>query len=316
MERTQIDALLARIQATQNENDGSPRMKAIVNRLLRDLFYAIEDLDIQAEEVWKAADWFTKAGKTNEYGLIIAGLGLEHFLDLRMDEAEAKAGITGGTPRTIEGPLYVAGAPESKSYAELETEPELGAERLYMQGRVLDEQGNPVEGALVEVWHCNLKGLYSYFDSSQPPFNLRRGIRTASDGSYKFKSFIPVGYSVPPEGATDLLLKQVGRHGSRPAHIHFFVTAPGYRKLTTQINIEGDPLIWDDFAFATREELVPPIERIGIDEAQEKYRREEPFALINFDFILHAENKTVFDTDIERTRAIAVAPEPVKEPMN
>jgi catechol 1,2-dioxygenase len=54
------------------------------------------------------------------------------------------------------------------------------------------------------------------------------------------------------------------RHGNRPAHVHFFVTADNYRKLTTQFNIEGDPLIWDDFAYATREELIPPaIEKTG-----------------------------------------------------
>jgi len=38
-----------------------------------------------------------------------------------------------------------------------------------------------------------------------------------------------------------------------------FVTSDGNRKLTTQFNIEGDPLIWDDFAYATREELIPPV---------------------------------------------------------
>jgi catechol 1,2-dioxygenase len=41
--------------------------------------------------------------------------------------------------------------------------------------------------------------------------------------------------------------------------VHFFVTTDKYRKLTTQINIEGDPLIWDDFAYATREDLIPRV---------------------------------------------------------
>lgn len=58
---------------------------------------------------------------------------------------------------------------------------------------------------------------------------------------------------------TEKLLDQLGRHGHRPAHIHFFVPVPGHRKLTTQINIEGDPYLWDDFAFATREGLVPEL---------------------------------------------------------
>ena len=70
---------------------------------------------------------------------------------------------------------------------------------------------------------------------------------------------MPVGYGCPPHGATQQLLNSLTRHGNRPAHVHFFVTSDNHRKLTTQINIEGDPLIWDDFAYATREELVPHV---------------------------------------------------------
>jgi catechol 1,2-dioxygenase len=73
-----------------------------------------------------------------------------------------------------------------------------------------------------------------------------------------------VGYGCPPHGATQQLLNSIARHGNRPAHVHFFVTSHKTRKLTTQINIEGDPLIWDDFAYATREELVPcVVEKTG-----------------------------------------------------
>ncbi|MBB6612627.1 catechol 1,2-dioxygenase [Pontibacter sp. Tf4] len=305
MERSQIDAVIERIKSTEVQGHGSDRIKEIVNRLTRDLFYAIEDLDIQPEEIWKAVDWLTLTGKNNEWGLVVAGIGLEHFLDLRMDEAEAKAGITGGTPRTIEGPLYVPGSPESYAYAELETEPEVGGERLYMQGQVRDDSGKPVPNAKVEVWHCNLRGMYSIFDSSQPPFHLRRAIITDDNGRYRFKSILPVGYSCPPGGATDQLLKAIGRHGSRPAHIHFFVTAEGHRKLTTQINIEGDPLIWDDFAFATREELVPHITRYSATEAKEKFNIDEPFASIDFDFEIHKEKEGVFSAEIERTHGPA-----------
>ena len=52
---------------------------------------------------------------------------------------------------------------------------------------------------------------------------------------------MPNGYSVPNGGATDTLMKAIGRHGHRPAHVHFFIEAPGYRKLTTQINFGDDP---------------------------------------------------------------------------
>ena len=258
------------------------------NKLLKDLFNAMADLDITSEEMWKACDYLTQAGKNNEWGLIFAGLGIEKFIDVKMDWEDEQAGILNVTPRTIEGPLYVAGSPESVGYAELETEIEEGAERMYMSGYVKDENGNPIPGAKVEVWHCNLKGLYSHFDSTQPAFNLRRAIIADENGRYEFKSFLPVGYSCPPGGSTDTLMGLLGRHGSRPAHIHFFVTHPDYRKLTTQINIEGDPLTYDDFAFATRPELVPPVVRISAEEAS-KYGKDEAFAKIDFDFIMSTE---------------------------
>jgi len=81
MERQAIDKVLQKIEATEKTNVGDPRIKEITNRIVRDLFYAIEDLDIQAEEIWKAVDWLTESGKDNMYGLIAAGLGFEHFID-------------------------------------------------------------------------------------------------------------------------------------------------------------------------------------------------------------------------------------------
>lgn len=306
MDQSVIDATLELIKSQERQNEGNDRVKEVVGRLLKDLFNAMADLDITSEEMWKACDYLTQAGKNNEWGLIYAGLGIEKFIDVKMDWEDEQAGINNVTPRTIEGPLYVAGSPESLSYAELETVPEEGGERLYMSGYVKDEQGNPVEGALVEVWHCNLNGLYSHFDSTQPEFNLRRAIRTAADGKYEYKSFLPVGYSCPPGGSTETLMGLLGRHGSRPAHIHFFVTHPDYRKLTTQINIEGDPLTYDDFAFATRPELVPPVVRISAEEAAQ-YGKDEAFAKIDFDFIISKEKEEAPVGENNRSRAAVTA---------
>ena len=289
MNQPAIDALLAKIESTEKAS-GSPRVKSIVNRIVRDLFVTIEDLDIEPEEFWSAISYLTEAGQSGEYGLIAAGLGFEHFLDLRMDEAEARQGVTGGTPRTIEGPLYVAGAPESAGSARLDQDPQPG-EVLFMQGQVRGADGAPMAGAVVEVWHANHLGGYSFFDPSQSAFNLRRTIRTDADGRYQFRSRVPVGYSVPPGGATEKLLGLLGRHGTRPAHIHFFVTAAGHRKLTTQINIEGDPYLWDDFAFATRDGLVPPMTRVDDPAALRAHEVDAPFYSIDFDFDLHAEQQ-------------------------
>jgi catechol 1,2-dioxygenase len=308
MTRAQIDGLLQKIESTEKVEGGNDRVKAIVNRILRDLFYTIEDLDIQPDEVWTAVNFLTQTGQNGEYGLIAAGLGLEHFLDLRMDEEEEKAGITGGTPRTIEGPLYVAGAPVSKGFARLDdgSEVEQG-EIFFMQGKVLDDNNNPIPNATVEVWHANLKGNYSYFDQSQSNFNLRRTIETDENGNYQFRSILPSGYAVPPGGSTELLLNAIGRHGNRPSHVHFFVSAPGCRKLTTQINFEGDPYLWDDFAFATREGLIPNLIVINDAEKIKEKGLDRPFSSIDFDFTLHSEIEGIHDAEVERLRAESIA---------
>jgi catechol 1,2-dioxygenase len=148
-------------------------------------------------------------------------------------------------------------------------------------------------------------GNYSFFDRTQSDFNLRRTIVADENGRYQFRSIIPVGYGCPPDGTTQQLLNLLGRHGQRPAHIHFFVSSPGHRKLTTQINIEGDDYLWDDFAFATREGLVPAIVRVGDPTELDAKRVDKPFASIDFDFHLTRENAALPGADVERQRASA-----------
>ncbi|KAI3603376.1 Catechol 1,2-dioxygenase [Cupriavidus necator H850] len=305
MNKIAIDAVLGRIEESTGQ-DANPRISAIVYRMVRDLFYMIDDLDIQPEEFWAGLNYLAEAGRTGELGLIAPGLGFDHFLDLRMDDAEARAGVSGGTPRTIEGPLYVAGAPVAQGEARLDDGTDEG-EVLVMEGRVLDGAGRPLPNATVEVWHANSMGNYSYFDTTQSAFNLRRSIVTDSEGRYRFRSIVPVGYSVPPGGATDRLLKQLDRHGTRPAHIHFFVSAPGHRKLTTQINIDGDPYLWDDFAFATREGLVPPVTRVEDAAAMKALGVDKPFSLIQFSFTLHADTANAPQAEVARQRALVTA---------
>jgi catechol 1,2-dioxygenase len=244
-----------------NGNEGSARAKQITHRLLSDLFKAIDDLDMTPDEIWAGVNYFNKLGKDGEAALLAAGLGLEKFLDIRMDAEDKAAEINGGTPRTIEGPLYVAGSPVRDGVSKIDVNTDEDAGPLVIRGTVTGPDGAPVKDAVVECWHANSKGFYSHFDptGAQSEFNLRGAVKTGSDGKYEFRTLMPVGYGCPPHGATQHLLNVLARHGNRPAHVHFFVTGDKTRKLTTQINIEGDPLIWDDFAYATREELIPHV---------------------------------------------------------
>jgi catechol 1,2-dioxygenase len=293
---------LANTAAGLKTPGGDQRLKTVMARLLNDLFVAIDDLDISMDEVWAAVGYLTKAAP--EYGLVVPGVGLERFLDMRLDEAERLVGLSGGTPRAIEGPLYVAGAPVSNFEARLDDGTDDG-EVLFMEGQVRDLQGHAVPHATIEVWHANTMGHYSFFGPPQSPFNLRRKIVTDSEGLYRFRTIMPSGYGCPPGSSSEGLMHAMGRHGMRPAHVHFFVEAPGYRKLTTQINIEGDKYLHDDFAFGTRDELIPPVERVSEASQIHEAGLNAPFARIKFNFNVIKEVAGAPSTIVHREHAPA-----------
>jgi len=287
--------------------EGNARSKQILHRLLSDLFKAIDDLDITPDEVWAGVNYINQLGRDGEAALLAAGLGLEKYLDIRMDHADKLAGIEGGTPRTIEGPLYVAGAPVRDGMSRIDIDPDQDAGPLVIRGVVTDTDGKPLAGAIVECWHANSKGFYSHFDptGAQTEFNLRGAVKTGADGKYEFRTLMPVGYGCPPQGATQQLLDEIGRHGNRPAHVHFFVSADSHRKLTTQFNIEGDPLIWDDFAYATREELIPPVvEKTG---GAELGLKDNAYKEIEFNFALTSLVQGKDNQLVHRLRAAVTA---------
>ncbi|WP_180900340.1 catechol 1,2-dioxygenase [Martelella soudanensis] len=270
--------------------DGNPRMKEIIHRLVSDLFKAIDDLNITPDEYWTGIAWLNDLGAAGQAGLISPGLGLDHFIDERLDAIDEALGIDNPTPRTIEGPLYVAGAPEATGFARLDDGTDTDGQTLIMHGVVYGAGKKPMPGAKVEVWHCDTRGFYSHFDPTgkQAPFNMRRTIIADENGRYKFQSILPSGYGVPPGSPTEKLLSALGRHGQRPAHIHFFISAPDHRKLTTQINIEGDPLINDDFAYATRDGLIPRVIERTDEESIHANNLNGSFAEIEFDIYLTA----------------------------
>jgi len=278
---------------------GSERLKVILRDIIEASAEIIVRHDVNESEFWNAVGFLQNGAP--EFGLLVPGVGLEHFLDLYMDAKDAEAGLTGGTPRTIEGPLYVEGAPLIEGDVNLsKDDDETG--HLYMTGQVRGPDGEPVRNAIVHVWHANSQGWYSHFDPTreQTPFNNRARIKLGDDGKYSFHSKMPSGYSVPPQGATDTLMKAVGRHGNRPAHVHFFIEAPGYRQLTTQINFGDDVFAADDFAFGTREGLLPVPQRQGDS------------AYIAFDFELQRAAGVTDEQLSSRQRATGPAMEPAE----
>ncbi len=111
--------------------------------------------------------------------------------------------------------------------------------RIIVYGRVMDESGRPIPGALVEFWQANAGGRYrhkkeSYLAPLDPNFGGCGRTVTGDDGSYEFRTVQPGPYPWPN-----------GMNDWRPAHIHFSVFGRSFgQRLITQMYFEGDPLIW------------------------------------------------------------------------
>ena len=111
--------------------------------------------------------------------------------------------------------------------------------RIIVQGRVQDQFGRPVAGALIEVWQANAGGRYrhkkeGYLAPLDPNFGGCGRVITDAEGCYEFRTVQPGPYPWPN-----------GPNDWRPAHIHFSVFGAGFaQRLITQMYFEGDPLIW------------------------------------------------------------------------
>ena len=131
-----------------------------------------------------------------------------------------------------------------------------------MDGQVRDMDGKPVAGAIVDVWHANTLGGYSFFDPSQPKFNLAPPDRNRCRWTLQLPLAAAVRLCLPAErpdaeaARLNWAATATGRRISTSSS-----AAPNYRKLTTQINIDGDAYLHDDFAFATRDGLIPEVRR-------------------------------------------------------
>ena len=136
---------------------------------------------------------------------------------------------TDPTTTDILGPFYRPGAPFKANLIQ----PGTKGETLHFSGTVIGKDGKtPVNGSLVEIWHCDEMGTY---DNTSDNYVYRASAKTSADGKYHFTTIMPVPYAA-------------GQTLVRPAHIHMRISAKGVQDLVTQIYFKGDKHIAGDIS--------------------------------------------------------------------
>src|SRR5262249_53346833 len=148
--------------------------------------------------------------KRQEFILLSDTLGVSMLVDAINNRRPP-----GATESTVLGPFYVAGAPALAMADSIAKD--LEGDPAYVSGRVVDVDGTPIEGAVLDVWQTSSHGLYDIQDASQPEMNLRGRFTTAADGRFFFRTVKPSSYPLPTDGPVGAMLTALGRHPMRPA---------------------------------------------------------------------------------------------------
>lgn len=266
------------VNARMNE-DINPRLKEVMASLVKHLHAFAKDINLTQEEWDFAIDFLTRTGQIcseerQEFILLSDTLGFSMLVDAINNRRPPNA-----TENTVFGPFHVKGAPERPMGANISLDGK--GETCLFEGRILDLQGNPIEGARIDVWSDNADGYYDVQQPDiQPKWNNRGIFTTGADGKYSFVGIKPVSYPIPDDGPVGQMLANLGRHPYRPAHMHFLITAPGFQKLVTHTFDGDDYYIESDTVFGVKKTLVAPFERV--DNAETLWRSP-------FDFVLTPE---------------------------
>ncbi len=229
------------------------RLQTVVPRVVRAIHAAAAELDLTNEELLATLAFLTEVGKADEFILLSDVLGLSRLVD---DQTHAQIV---GTASNVLGPFYRPGAPFIENPGSIRGAASSG-EPLVIHGLVTDAlSGEPLAGATVDVWQADGEGRYSNEDAALARWNLRGRQRTNQDGSYRIETVRPRHYTVKDDGPVGQLLRALGRHPWRPAHVHFLVSADGHETVVTQAYPAAGPYLDDDTISAVKAELLVPI---------------------------------------------------------
>jgi hydroxyquinol 1,2-dioxygenase len=282
-EQTAADAVVESFAHTPD-----PRLRELLTSLVRHLHAFVRDTEPTIAEWEQAIEFLTATGQKcngerQEFILLSDVLGVSMLVETMNNR---KTG--GATESTVLGPFHMVTSPRrplGDSIDLVGTGPP-----CVVTGRVLSVGGTPLSGAEIDVWQADDHGFY---DVQQPGIQPRangRGLFTAdADGAFWFRTVLPCHYPIPTDGPVGALLIATKRHPYRPAHIHFIVTAPGHRPLTTHIFVAGSPYIESDAVFAVKKSLITEFTPVDDPSQAARYGLSGPFHLANFDIILQPE---------------------------
>jgi catechol 1,2-dioxygenase len=250
-ERQVTDAVLEEMRRTPDA-----RTKSILECLVRHLHAFVRESKLTEKEFDQAINYVAALGQRtteshNETRLMAGTLGVSTLVCLlnNGDDAATKSSAN------LLGPFWRAESPRTENGGSL-LRSETPGIPLFFKGWVRDQQGKPIEGAEVDVWHASPVGLYETQDPQQAEMNLRGKFTTAADGGFSFRSVKPAGYPIPIDGPVGALLNAQKRHNFRPAHLHFLIYKPGYKSVTSQIYSDDDPVLETDSQFGVTRGLV------------------------------------------------------------
>ncbi|MBL0419642.1 intradiol ring-cleavage dioxygenase [Ramlibacter sp. AW1] len=242
-------AVIASFSATED-----PRIKQIMTSLVQHLHAFAREVKLTEAEWFQGIDFLTRCGhitsdKRQEFILLSDVLGLS-MLTVAMNNDKP----AGCTESTVFGPFHVAGAPHYELGADIAN----GAKGTpcLVRGRVSGLDGEPVPGAVLDVWQSDDDGLYDVQHEGLEQAQARGVVTADAQGRYHFRSILAVPYSIPHDGPVGQLLEATGRHPWRPAHLHFMVTAPGYETLITHVFRDRSDYLDSDAVFGVRQSLV------------------------------------------------------------
>lgn len=265
----------------QTEN---PRLKTIMTGLITHLHAFIREVELTEAEWMQAIQFLTRVGqmcdeRRQEFILLSDTLGVSMLVDAINHRADG-----GATESTVLGPFYRENARELPAGASISLDGR--GEPAVVSGRVLSTDGTPLLGAVLDVWEGNDNGLYEQQDPGQPDMNLRGRFRTDAEGRFKVVAIKPVSYPVPDDGPVGQMLRALGRHPYRPAHIHFIVSAEGHLPLTTHLFAKGDPYLETDVVFGKKDSLIVDFARHDSSEEAAAHGVQAPFYTVEYDFVL------------------------------